>query len=195
MKITTLGFAIALLLIGCQKTLTEKQADFGEGQFTPAYVQEWFNNNFVHSTEYTAYDSTKYGAKRVDWKKGLYRRSGNAELVSFPLIKGRRQTISSAIDTTISKAQFQKTLEASFTRVLFSKNSKNEISVRVLDYVPEYSYLQSKNFSRALVEADVNSNSGKFSGSVSAKKWSGQPLSVAKFKNGKIIKAPYTSYR
>lgn len=157
-------------------------------------MQEWFNNNFKHSAEYAAYESVQKGRKELNWKKGFYARSGKVEVVSFPLIK-QKQTISSALDKTITDQQFERMLSASFTRVLFSKNSKNEISVRELDYVPDYNYLASKNFSRALVEADVTSKNNKYCGSIAAKKWGGQPLSVVRVKDGKVVRAPYTSHR
>ncbi len=193
MKINNLYIAVIFLLIGCQKNLTEKQADVSEGNFKPAYVQQWFNNNFKHTAEYAAYDSLQKGRKELNWKKGFYQKSGKVEVISFPLIK-QKHSISSAFDKTITDEQFQKMLSASFTRVLFSKNIKNEISVRELDYVPEYKYLESKNFSRAQVEVDVTSNSNRFCGSITAKKWGGQALSVVKVKDGRVVRAPYTSH-
>lgn len=194
MKINIFCLCIALLFIGCQKDFTEKPTNGTEWDFNAADAQEWFQNHFKQSAEYAAYDSIKYGKKDLLWKKPSYGRSSNVTVVSFPLIK-QKHSISSAIDTSISKEHFQKMLEGSFTRILFSRKNKNEISVRQLEYVPEYYYLASKNFSRSAVEADVLSKNSKYCGSIVAKKWSGQGLSVVRLKDGKIIKAPYTSYR
>ena len=194
MKINRLYYAIALLFIGCQKNLTEKQANIAEGNFSNAYVQQWFNNSFKNTAEYAAYDSIQKGRKELNWKKGFYQKSGKVEVVSFPLVK-QKHSISSVVDTTITDEPFQKLLSASFTRVLFSKNIKNEISVRELDYLPDYQYLKSKNFSKAQVEADVTSNKNKYWGSIAAKKWGGHPLGVVKVKDGKVMKTPHTSHR
>ncbi len=192
MKITNLYIAFLLLLVACQKNLIEKQADLVEGNFKPDYVQQWFNNNFKYTAEYAAYDSVQKGRKELNWNKGIYRKSGSVEVVSFPLTK-QKQSISSPVDKTYTDEQFKRMLSGSFTRVLFSRNTKNEISVRELDYVPDYKYFESKNFNKAAVEADVSSSTTKFSGSIAAKKWGGKPLSMVKLKDGKIIRPPATA--
>ncbi len=184
MKTIFFLFGTILLLTACQKDLTEKQANSSQPvDFNIKIAQDWYNNTFKNSAEFLEYDPLEKGQKEPNWKKGTFRKTGSIEIIEFPLIK-QKGSVMMFIDTTLSKDQFKEIISSSLNRIAFLKNAKNEIFVREFDYVPEYSYLKSKNFK--IGDIQMGSANNNFTGSVITKKWNGKMISVMRLQAGKV---------
>lgn len=183
----TFFFLLVILLSfnACQKDLTAEQTGKANqgADFSTEIVKNWYNNTFKNSAEFAEYNAIQKGRKEPDWEKGTYRKTGNLEMIEFPLIKQKRNILM-PMDSTITDAQRKQIMSSSLIRISFLKNEKNEIFVREMDYIPEYAYLKSKKFNIGDVQLGDANNS--FTGRIITKKWNGEMISVRRFKEGKL---------
>jgi hypothetical protein len=187
LKLSAFVSIIILIAMGCQKTLTNEDlltdaASTVKG-FNTARVQEWYFGTFQKSAEWKG--SSLQGKKIPDWKSGVYHKVGNIEIVEFPLLKEKTK-ISIPSNNSLTPAEKQKIANASLTKVLFIKNAKGNITVREVDYIPDWQYLQKKQFD--ISKVSYGKLGDDFTGKMVLKKWDGTILSRKLLSNGKISK-------
>ncbi len=123
-----------------------------------------------------------------DWGKPLITKVGNNEVAEFPLIES---TSSYSISSTgnngvLPQGQIKRIADASISSIAFIKQPAGNFLVREIDYIPDWNYLQAKNFD--ISKANILSTANDFSGRVIVKKWGGEIISMAMLENGKTIK-------
>jgi hypothetical protein len=194
LKLIILTLFILSMGLGCRRNLSEPdQLLIGKNEFTIPAVRQWYFQVFEKSQEWkTAWAK---GKKYPQWSKGSYQKIGNLEIWEFPLVKEKTKFIVRK-DNSITAAETRKIVDASFSRVLFIRNSAREIVVREVDYIPEWQYLKNNNFDVNM--AGYGKSGDDFTGTLVVKDWNESVVSMRVLKNGKIsgyISKPGTTYR
>jgi len=183
LKLSVYASLIILIVIGCKKIVSNENtfdADSGK-EFNTVFVKEWYYGTFKKSAEWES--SPLKGKKLPDWKNGIYHKVGNMEIVEFPLGKAITKIgISSSI--ALSSSQKERLANAALTRVLFIKNSKGDISIREIDYIPDWQYLQNKQFD--ISKVSYGKELDDFTGKMVVKNWAGTILSLRLLRKGQI---------
>ncbi|HEY0066410.1 MAG TPA: hypothetical protein VGB46_03580 [Flavisolibacter sp.] len=195
--ITTLIILSLLILgmgLGCRRNLPgPDQLLIDQNEFTVPAVRQWYFQVFEKSQEWeTAWAK---GKKYPQWSKGTYQRIGNLEIWEFPLIKEKTKFLVRK-DNSVTVAETRKIVDASFSRVLFIRNSAREIVVREVDYIPEWQYLKNQNFDVSM--SGYGKAGDDFTGTLVVKDWNESVVSMRVLKNGKItgyLSKPGTTYR
>lgn len=89
-------------------------------------------------------------------------------------------------NNSLTSAEKRRIANASLTRVIFIKDKKSDITVQEVNYIPDWDYLQKKQFDTS--NLCYGKESVDFSGKMILKKWDGVDLSIKIFTNGKITK-------
>jgi hypothetical protein len=184
LKLFVFVSAIVLIAISCQKVLSNENSSsaVSNNEFNTAYVKNWYVQTFVKTADWQNVWAKEKNV--VDWKNDSYHKVGTMEVIEYPLQKQKTSLL--IIHQSLTNDQIKKMVNASLKRVAFIKNTKNEITVRELDYIPDWEYLQKKQF-------DIgNTYYGKpgsdFTGNLVVKSWNGTVLSMFKIDNGAIAK-------
>ena len=167
----------AVTFFACKRTAdvqTNKET-FGVQQ-----AKEWYYGYFKKSAEFI--NSSVKGKQLPDWKNGTYRKMGDLEIVEFPLLK-ENSTISVVKDNSASSQGVKQIINASLKKIAFIKKVNTEIVVREIDYIPNWSYLQTKAFD--ISTTDFGSKSNDFTGMITTKKWGGITLAHYPMVSGK----------
>src|SRR5688572_17232388 len=75
---------LTFTIIACQKNTSSDALDT---VFDSADAKEWYYGTFKKSQEWLNYNAKENGVKSPDWNHGTYQKTGNLEIVEFPLIK------------------------------------------------------------------------------------------------------------
>lgn len=188
------AFLIALL-ISLVSMLTinscRKMDDAGRKpaeDFNVAAAKEWWYGEFRKGDEFknwkTNYSVIK-GRKSPDWKRGIYLKIGNTEIVELPLIY-EIKIVPNAKDIGSSEWDKKSIASASLDRLVIIRTSGGLIETRIVQYVPTIDYLKKRNY-------DISGNKvtqfdPDFSGNMYVKKWNEQLVKGYKLENGKLIK-------
>lgn len=144
-------------------------------------AKEWYYGSFKQSAAYKR--SAETDKKIPDWEHSTVYKTGNTEIVEFPLIKANsRMSVPSAIGSTEDKKRIA---DASLCRVSFIRSS-GKMTVREVDYIPDLDYLKAKHYD--ISDIALGKPGNDFSGRVIIKDWNGTPLSFTVFSNGKITR-------
>ncbi|HUS00805.1 MAG TPA: glycosyl hydrolase 108 family protein [Chitinophagaceae bacterium] len=180
-------------IIACRKNLINEELhpDQKPADANVFAAKKWYNEFFKKSAEWASYNSARNrtsgeanGKKEPDWEHGSYNKLGNLEIMEFPLF--RSSTSFSLPAGSLTDEEKIKLAKASLSRIAFIKNDKNEITVREIDYIPEWQYLQKKNFDISNV---MYGKTGEdFTGRIFVKNWNEDILSMSLVENGKITK-------
>ena len=136
---------IVLIIIGCKKISAELEAKKLESNttFDALYVKHWFYRNFENTDEWKK--SWLSEKKYPNWRHGSYSLLGDLEIMEFPLISEKTKRLI-PYNSQLSSKENQKIFSSSISKVLLIKNSKKEIFVRLVDYIPDWNYLIKNSF-------------------------------------------------
>ena len=170
--VTTIIFA------ACRKNASSDNTSFDQ-----MAAKEWYYGVFKKSSEWLGYNRQKNGIKLPDWRNGKYFKVGNSEFVEFPLIKAKTK-MGITSKANLSAGDALKIANSSLSRIVFAKTG-GKITVREIDYVPDWDYLSSAKFDISdNYFAKMNKN---FTGKLIFKTWGGVELSQNLLNNGKIV--------
>jgi hypothetical protein len=180
------GFVIvitaSIIILACQKELSSP----GEvsTKFDDKAAKEWYYGTFKKSPEWK--NSSTKGKQLPDWKKGVYKKIGNFEIVEFPLVKQNRSVIMNANGSEQDKRRIA---ENTLDRIIFVKSNSGNISVRGIQFIPDIGYLANNNY-------DISKNTlgdidSKFIGILSIRTWDDKEIVRNNFKDGKVTARSY----
>jgi hypothetical protein len=186
LKLSVFVAIIILIAIGCQKALTNEDLITGAANssngFNATFAKEWYYGTFAKSAEFASNNQKENGKKFPDWKNGIYHKSGNLEIIEFPLFKEKAKIL--IPNAILADNEAKKVANASLRRIVFIKNTKNEIVVREIYYVPDWRYLQKEQFDISKVA--FGKHGDNFTGTMIIKKWNEDILNMRILENGKI---------
>lgn len=185
LQLVAIAAFFSLVFIGCRK-IASNESKLSE-DFTTETAKEWYYEVFKKSDEFKK--STVKGKQLPDWGKGIYNRVGKFEIVEFPL-NANKHSLRFYNSSNLTKQQITRLFTASQKRIVFIKSAdNNNIVVREVDYLPDWGYLEKKNFDISNINYSGEKND--FNGTLSVKKWGGSLIDIHRVKNGKsyIIKA------
>lgn len=190
--LSILTIIILLGIIACRKNLINEELnpDQKSVDVNVAAAKKWYYETFKKSAEWTSYNSARTRTsnantqKEPDWERGTYNKLGNLEITEFPLL--RSNTSFSLPAASLTDEEKIKIAKASLSRIAFIKNEKNEITVREIDYIPEWQYLKKKNFD--ISKAMYGKPGDDFTGRIFIKNWNDDILSLRMTENGKVTK-------
>jgi hypothetical protein len=180
-------------IIGCRKNLINEELHPGQrpADANVTAAKKWYNESFKKSAEWASYNSAgkritgeTNDKKEPDWEHGISNKLGNLEIMEFPFLKSN--TTFSLPSTSLTDEEKIKLAKASLSRIAFIKNDRNEMTVREIDYIPDWQYLQKKNFD--ISNAMYGKPADDFTGRILVKNWNEDILSLRMIENGKIIK-------
>jgi hypothetical protein len=169
--------------IGCQKEASNAAVK-NEEEFNAAVVKEWYYGTFKKMPEWAGYNSVANKMKLPDWKKGIYIKMGDKEIVEFPFVK-EKSVVPITYKSNLSESEKRQIANAAISRVLFIKQKSGNIIVREMQYIPDMDYLEKHNFD--ISQNMIGKTDNDFSGTIVVKKWNGQETSKNILENGKII--------
>ncbi|MDB5226632.1 MAG: hypothetical protein JWN78_825 [Bacteroidota bacterium] len=173
--------ASIMIAFGCKKYNDQSETTKST---TVSFAKEWFYGVFNQSALFQSYNAKLNGAKLPDWKHGIYKKTGDIEIMEYPLVKARTKVF---LPQSNSKRDNLKIAEGTLTRIVFFKRPNGEIIVRELDYVPDLAYLEKKGFD--ISDVSIGNIDKGYSGKLIVRKWDGTELSRRIILNGKIIKS------
>lgn len=181
LKLSVLALVIVLIAIGCKKMLSNQ--DLSATVFNTSAAKNWYYGTFIKSPEWSG--SAQKDKQLPDWKNGVITTIENKEAVVYPFIKGSR-SFSIPGDNNLTPVQCKRIADASLSKIAFIRNGVNQITVREMDYIPDWQYLQKKQFNIG----DMRGVSGKsdFTGRIVTKDWAGNILSIKIQADGKTVK-------
>lgn len=184
LKLFAFTSALVLIAISCQKVLSNESSSSATSskEFNTAFVKNWYVQTFVKTADWQNVWAKEKNV--VDWKNENYHKVGAMEVIEYPLQKQKTSLL--IIHKSLTNDQIKKLVNASLKRVAFIKNTKNEITVRELDYIPDWEYLQKKQFDIGNIYYDKPGSD--FTGNLVVKSWNGTILSMFKIDNGAIAK-------
>ena len=191
LRLSILTSIALFVIIACRKDLIKEELEPGQKPLNANVIAtiKWYNETFKKSAEWTNYYSSQNrteeeNRKEPDWEHGIYNKLGNLEIIEFPLSKSNS---SIAVPSSLNAADRKKIAAASLTRIAFIKNENNETVVREINYIPDWQYLQKKNFDISSVMYGKAGND--FTGRMIVKKWNDEVLSKRLVENGRITKS------
>ena len=184
-KLSAVALLLVVVILGCHKMGQDKQSSQGmDGAFTLTALQQWYSKSFQRSSEFnTAWSKSK---NFPDWKSnGTYRKEAGLEFLELPLFRQHTSLLVRSEDN-LTAAQKGKIASAALSRVVFIRNSRNEIFVRMLEYIPDWEYLQAQQFD--IHKASYGEPGNNFSGTFIVRDWNGRLLTMHILKDGKVIR-------
>jgi hypothetical protein len=169
---------LSSVVISCQK---ENKSPALTTTFNADAAKEWYYGIFKKSSEWL--NSSSSGKQLPNWKISTYRKIGGMEIVEFPLMKARTK-ITIPKNNSASEKEIQRIADASLIRIVFVKTASNIIFVREINYIPDWNYLQKKEFD--ISSAGLLKEGNDFSGRIVIKKWNEVEFSRLVVKNGII---------
>jgi hypothetical protein len=182
-------FTTAAIVFACKKTnapeaAAKSPAALQPGGWNNAAVKDWFYGTFKKKALWAGYDAASHGAKVPDWEHGTAFTLGGFSFIEFPLIKEKsRFPVPSSQLTT---EQMERVANASLSRIAFIRKANGEILIREIDYVPDWGYLQKKNFDISQVR--MGNKNFDFTGMMYIRSWSGALISEFIMKEGRFSK-------
>ena len=174
---------IILIAIGCQKILSNDDLiTSGEG-LSKAVVKNWYYGTFVKTPEWAV--AAKKDKQLPDWKNGVITTIDKQAAVVYPFIKGQHAFLLPG-DKSLTESQCKRIADASLSKIAFIKTADNKITVREIDYIPDWQYLQNKKFN--IGEMKGGNGISDFSGRVITRDWAGNILSIQIQVDGKTVK-------
>lgn len=159
--------------------------NINDNSLKPLDAKEWYYDVFKKSSEWQL--SSLKGKKLPDWKHGVYRKSGNLEILEFPLMKEKKTfSIASSSNNDITKRERIEIANGSLSRIAIIRISGKETLIRELDYIPDLNFLTSKKFD--ISDISLGNRINKFSGKIIVKKWQGTEIGSYRLENGRITK-------
>ena len=181
LKLSVFASVIILIAIGCQKILSNR--DLSATTFNTTAAKNWYYGTFIKSSEWSG--SAKKDKQLPDWKNGVITTIEKQDAVVYPFIKGSR-SFSIPGDKSLTEPQCKRIADASLSKIAFIKTADNKISVKEIDYIPDWQYLQNKQFN--IGEMKGSSGKSDFTGRVITKDWAGNILSIQIQVDGKTVK-------
>jgi hypothetical protein len=175
---------ITIGVIGCQKDFNSSSTNENKvlTKFNAQNIKEWFYGSFKKSTEWATYKEKV--SKSPNWAKFNLSKIGELEAIEFPLTKAKA-TFAIEGGGLLNPMQCKKIANASLSKIIFIKTPTG-IEVREINFIPDWEYLQQKQFDISEIgAATVNKD---FTGRVIVKKWDGSIVSSSVFVNGKMKK-------
>lgn len=167
--------SVFLAFAGCKRM----PIDNIEGSFKPDEAKEWYYGVFKKSSEYLV--GVSKVNKLPDWNNPSYRRTGNLEIIEFPLLSEKKSF--GLLDKRISESEREDVVRGSLSRVAFIKSFNRIIDVREVNYVPEYNFLRSKGYD--ISDVTLGKSNLRFSGHIMVKTWAGDIVSTVKYTDGR----------
>jgi hypothetical protein len=189
LKLSVLTLLLIITVIGCKKILQDTNGL--DNEFNSAFVKNWYYTSFDKTA--LIGDNTKSIKKLPDWKNGVYYKMSNLQIMQFPLLKNNKEAYIPQ-KSTLSEADKKRVVNASLHTVVFIKDAKGIITVTELDYIPDWYYLQAKQFD--ISNTSIYSHNNDFTGYVIKRNWNNDknPVYMYDYKNGKKGKALRISY-
>ncbi|MBK8519389.1 MAG: hypothetical protein WAT20_05860 [Ferruginibacter sp.] len=183
LKLFVFASAIILIAISCKKMLSNEDQPASGKTFNTAFVKNWYYGTFIKTAEWSA--AAEKDKQLPDWKNGVITTIDKLDAVVYPFIKGKH-TFSLPGANALTDPQGKRIAAASLSTIAFIKTADNKIAVREIDYIPDWQYLQRKQFDMG----DMKGVNGKsdFSGMVITKDWAGKILSLHTQVEGKTVK-------
>lgn len=182
LKLFVFASVIILVAISCQKILSNEYASASTA-FNNSAAKNWYYGTFIKTLEWA--NAAEKDKQLPDWKNGILTTIEMQEAVVYPFIKGKH-TFSMPGDKSLTTSQCKRIADASLAKIAFIKAADGKITVREIDYIPDWQYLQKKNYNIG----EMNEVNGKtdFTGRVITKDWAGNILSVKTQIDGKTVK-------
>lgn len=156
----------AITIISCQREISAPESS----AFDAKAAKEWYYGTFKKSSDYLSLDRTKTGKLSPDWNHGKEYKIGNISFVEFPLVK-EIKNFKVPQYPGLSLHQLTIIANTSFETVVFARNSSGQMSVRVIQYVPDWQLAQKRNFDISYLK--LNTLKKEFSGRLSITNWQG----------------------
>lgn len=128
-------------------------------------AKNWYYGTIKKTNIYKI--SEKKSLQLPDWKYGKHRKSGNLEIIEFPLNKARKSFAISSKGYSIN--QITDIANGSVSRVAFIKTDSKEFILKEIDYIPDFEYLKEKEYD--ISDIELGANIKNFSGYVAIKNW------------------------
>jgi hypothetical protein len=128
-----------VLFFGCAKINefdTPTNSDFA------AEAKAWFVNSFANTAEYKI-SSTSGEIKVPKWNYGKVYKIGNTEVAEFPLSANKKKVF---VTEKLTEADARRVVDATVFKVIFVKSPGKSIEIRILEFIPTFEYLKTKNF-------------------------------------------------
>ncbi len=183
LKLFVFASAIILIAIGCKKMLSNEDQSASGKTFNTAFVKNWYYGTFIKTAEWSGV--AEKDKQLPDWKNGIVTTIDKFEAVVYPFIKGKHAFLMPG-DNSLTAPQCKRIAAASLSKIAFIKTDDNKIVVKEIDYIPDWQYLQQKQFNIGEMKG-VNGITD-FSGRVITKDWAGNILSIQTQVDGKTIK-------
>lgn len=172
---------ISFFFTTCKRLPVEYRSDAAD-KFSLNDAKEWYYGVFKKSAEWK--QSAQKGKKLPDWNYGRYRKSGNLEIIEFPLIKNSKTfAVPSGRVTSNERTEIA---NSSLSRIAFIKIRGQGIVVREVDYIPDLAFLRSRGYDISNVSLGNNING--FSGQIRIKNWKGTFVSSFGLDSGRFTK-------
>lgn len=182
------GLFLAILCIciwACQK---DKKADstITTNQFSPEEAKTWLATSSSHNgSVQTLTKSPITQQKEVDWEKSIAFKSGDDDVLEFPIITNSKNVLG------LEKKTEKKTVESpkeiiSLNRVVFRKRKNGEIDAAIMTVVPDNEMPQSEK--KRIAESHYKKVDPSFSGVVLFHTWKGDFLTGWRYEKGIIKK-------
>jgi hypothetical protein len=181
LKLFVFASVIVLIAISCQKLLSNE--DLSATIFNTTAAKNWYYGTFIKSPEWSG--SAQREKQLPDWKNGVVATIEKQDAVVYPFIKGSRSFLIPE-DKSLSAPQCKRIADASLSKIAFIKTADNQITVKEIDYIPDWQYLQNKHFN--IGEMKGANGKSDFSGSIITKDWTGNILSIQIQVDGKTVK-------
>lgn len=183
LKLFVFASAIILIAISCKKMLSNEDQSASGKTLNSAFVKNWYYGTFIKTAEWSA--AAEKDKQLPDWKNGVVTTIDKSDAVVYPFIKGKH-TFALPGANALTDPQGKRIAAASLSTIAFIKTADNKIVVKEIDYIPDWQYLQRKQFNIG----DMKGENGRsdFSGMVITKDWAGNILSIQTQVDGKTVK-------
>lgn len=174
-----LTIILLVFILSCQKEMARRAP---ENAFDASFVKEWYYGTFKKSAEWAS--SAQKGKKLPDWKHPIVGKIAGHDVIEFPLVEASKNF---ALPSSLNLADRQRLAGASISRIQFIRGTApSDIRVREVDYIPDAEYARGKGYD--ISDQSVVQNNTDFTGTLVVKKWNGESLGLAEFKEGKFEK-------
>ena len=183
LKLCVFASAIILIAISCKKMLSNEDQSASGKTFNTAFVKNWYYGTFIKTAEWSA--AAEKDKQLPDWKNGVITTIDKLDAVVYPFIKGKH-SFALPGGNALTDPQGKRIAAASLSTIAFIKTADNKIVVKEIDYIPDWQYLQRKQFDIGEMKG-VNGKSD-FCGRVITKDWAGNILSIQMQVDGKTVR-------
>jgi hypothetical protein len=184
LKLSALVTMLVLIVMGCQKIMSSEDdiAAPPSKEFNAAFIKEWYYGSFKKTPEWQV--ASAQGKQLPGWKNGVVTKIGKWDAIEFPL--NRSKSSFAIAGDKFTAAQCKKIADASISKIAFIKTDDNKIIVRAIDYIPDWEYLQNKQFD--IGDAKTVNIKNDFTGMKIIKDWAGNFISSKILIDGKTVK-------